>query len=308
MQPGFLIVDKETGTRSTSCVASVKRALGKQIKVGHGGTLDSTASGILVILIGRATRASKFVMALPKVYVTTARFGLKTSTDDFSGEIIEKKDASYIDGNMIDRALLSFMGLRDQVPPSVSAVRIEGKRAHSIARNGCFPDLAPRPVFVSSIRRISDPDPSADVGFRILCQKGTYVRSIVRDLGDMLGCGATVLSLERSEIGPFKRDLSVPGNIIFNSDRKYIEHKMVPVSMISESYTSYRVNVSDESDVISGQGVPMKDLERISWGKYASDNVIIIQGRGFTSFGYISNISGVSFVCPKTTILSGEID
>jgi tRNA U55 pseudouridine synthase TruB len=130
----------------------------------------------------------------------------------------------------------------------------------------------------------------------------------VRDLGDILECGATVMSLERSEIGPFTKDISIPGYKILNADRNFLEKNVIPVSRIEGSFTSYKVKVSDEPDVLSGQGVPLKDLERISWGKYSSDNCIIIQGKNFTSFGNISNISGVSFVCPKTTIFSGEID
>ena len=308
MRTGFLVIDKETGERSTACVSAVKRIVGRNIRVGHGGTLDSTACGILVILVGRATRASRYVMALPKTYRATVRFGLRTSTDDISGETVEEHDAGHLDNEMIDRAILSFLGLRDQIPPSISAVRISGERSHELARRGEKVAIPPRPVMITSIKRINSISHAMEVKLYIRCHMGTYVRSLVRDLGEDLGCGATVLALERTSIGPFSRKASISSALLGDTGIDHLENRIIPVSEICGGYTTYRVDPSMNLALLSGRPVPMDRLVRISWGGALSENIILILGEKFVSFASISNIDGFPSAIPVTTIETGDVE
>ncbi|MDO9509043.1 MAG: tRNA pseudouridine(55) synthase TruB [Thermovirgaceae bacterium] len=308
MKPGFLVIEKETGTRSTSCVSVVKRVLGRNVRVGHGGTLDSTAGGILVLLVGRATRASRYVMALPKTYETIARFGLRTSTDDMTGETLEEHDAGYLDDGVIDRAVLSLLGLRDQIPPSISAVRVAGKRAHFLARSGESVVLSPRPVMVTSIARATSISHTREVKLLIRCHRGTYIRSLVRDLGEILGCGATVVALERTSIGPFDRAGSISSALLGESGREYLETRIIPVSEIHKGFTTYRVHPFHERALLSGKPVPMDQMERISWGGSLSESLILLLSERFVSFAAISRTEGFSTATPVTTIETGDVE
>lgn len=308
MKPGFLVIDKNTGTRSTSCVNTVRKILGKQVRVGHGGTLDSTARGVLVLLIGRATRTSSYVMALPKTYEATARFGLRTSTDDIAGEIISSTTSGFPDDEHIDRALLALIGLRDQIPPAISAVKISGERAHALARKGEAVNLSPRPVYVRSITRTSNMSASGEVNLTIRCHKGTYVRSLVRDLGNMLNCGAIVTSLLRISIGPFVKSAAIQGDLLDCVGRDFIESRILPVSWISKGYISYKVDPAMEQDLLSGKTIPMACLERLNWGEATLGNLIVLMCGKCLSFGKIYEQGCFSFFSPVTTIETGDVE
>lgn len=306
MRAGFLVIEKGTGLRSTACVTAVRKLLWKGAKVGHGGTLDSTASGILVLLVGKATRTSGYVMALPKVYDVVAKFGLRTSTDDISGEIIARSTESIPDNNSIDRAILSFTGLREQVPPAVSAIRVSGERAHYLARRGEKVVIPPRPVFIESIERIGDISSNGDIRFRIRCQKGTYIRSLVRDLGDLLLCGATVVSLARESIGPFSRSCSMSSDLLDSIDMETILSSLLPVISITSGFTTYRLDPSGESDLISGKKIPMSSLERLNWGGGSTGNTIVVSCLNTVSFGRFSAEGSSPYFSPVTTIGTGD--
>ena len=194
---GIVPVNKPEGLRSTDCVQKLRHIFGRKTKIGHGGTLDSTASGLLLVLVGQATRLSNFVMDLPKRYEAEIEFGSATTTDDASGEVTERASWEHIDDAIIDGALCSFMGWRMQSPPAVSAVHIDGERAHTLARSGRAVVPDPKPVCFLNITRLSTIDEKGLVRFRIDCRKGTYIRSFARDLGVRLGTFAHVKSLKR---------------------------------------------------------------------------------------------------------------
>ena len=184
-KPGILLLHKPLGVRSTSCVSLVKRLGGGKLKVGHAGTLDSTAEGLLAILLGKATRLSRYIMHFPKKYAVTVQFGVVTSTDDASGEILERHFLPSPDDleARVDRILPSFLGIRMQRPPAISAVHVEGKRAHALARSGENPQIEAKPVSFYSLRRISGADAEGRISFEVLCSKGTYVRSFCPGYG-----------------------------------------------------------------------------------------------------------------------------
>jgi tRNA pseudouridine55 synthase len=194
-------VDKPAAWTSFDVVNKLRGALGWRA-VGHAGTLDPAATGVLIVLCGAATgRCSEF-MDLPKSYAARVRFGLTTSSDDLTGEILAERSVEDWSDERIERALASFVGEIEQVPPSVSAVKIGGKRSYQLARSGKPPALTARKVHVFSAQMVSSRRP--DVDLLISCSRGTYVRSIARDWGEMLGWGGTLAALTRTAVGRFR--------------------------------------------------------------------------------------------------------
>jgi tRNA pseudouridine55 synthase len=207
---GVLVVDKPAGMTSHDVVDSVRRALGVQ-KVGHAGTLDPDATGILVLGVGRATRLLDIAQAYPKRYRAEARFGTTTTTQDASGDVVERKDASGVDADAIVTALDAFRGEIEQVPPMVSAVRVGGERLYEKARRGEEVEREPRRVAVYAFDLLElTPGEEPAARFDVLCSAGTYVRTLVHDLGEALGCGAHLTSLRRTEAAGFSEADAVP--------------------------------------------------------------------------------------------------
>ncbi|MCL4674717.1 MAG: tRNA pseudouridine(55) synthase TruB [Pararhodobacter sp.] len=200
---GWLVVDKPAGMTSTAVVGKVRWALDAQ-KVGHAGTLDPAATGVLAIALGEATKTVPFVTDALKGYHFCVRWGVATDTDDAEGQVIETR-AARPDAARIEAALAAFRGHIQQVPPQYSAVKVEGERAYDIARGGEAMDLAARPLFVEELSLVACPD-ADHAELRMVCGKGGYVRSIARDLGAALGCLGHVLWLRREWSGPFQAD------------------------------------------------------------------------------------------------------
>lgn len=197
---GWLLIDKPAGLGSTAVVAKVKWALDAR-KAGHSGTLDPAATGLLAIALGEATKTVPYVTDADKCYRFTLRWGAATATDDAEGAVLATSDRRP-DEAAIRAALPALTGDIMQVPPQVSAVKVEGQRAYDLARAGEVLDLAARPLHVARLELISMPDADTAI-FEMDCGKGGYVRSIGRDLGDRLGCLAHVIELRRLWSGPF---------------------------------------------------------------------------------------------------------
>ncbi len=200
---GWLIVDKPAGITSTSVVNRVRRALDAK-KAGHAGTLDPTATGVLAVALGEATKTVPYIVDALKCYRFQMRLGAATRTDDAEGEVIETSDRRPGDAE-ISAALSAFEGDIEQVPPQFSAVKVDGARAYARARAGEDMALAARPLHVESLTMVSRPDADT-VDLELVCGKGGYVRSIARDLGASLGCLGHVLWLRREWSGPFEAD------------------------------------------------------------------------------------------------------
>jgi tRNA pseudouridine55 synthase len=200
---GWLILDKPVGMGSTEAVSKVKW-LFKAEKAGHAGTLDPLASGLLPIALGEATKTVPYVMDGAKIYRFTVAWGEERSTDDLEGEVTERSDRRPDEAEV--RALLPrYTGVIMQVPPKFSAVRIGGERAYDLARGGEAIDLPPREIEIGRFDLVSLPDAGHAV-FEIECGKGTYVRSLARDMGRDLGCYGHVCELRRVEVDPFTAD------------------------------------------------------------------------------------------------------
>lgn len=201
---GIINLDKPPGISSARAVDSVKKLLPRGTKIGHAGTLDPFATGVLVLLIGRATRLCEVLMSQPKAYRATLKFGATTPTLD--PESVEAPVAvrRVPDRAEVEHALRSFRGEILQTPPAFSAIKVSGQRAYDLARRGRQPALSPRPVIIHAITLEQFDWPIAALA--VDCGRGTYIRSIARDLGEMLGVGAYLTALCRTRIGNF--DLS----------------------------------------------------------------------------------------------------
>jgi tRNA pseudouridine55 synthase len=200
MPDGILLVDKPAGKTSHDVVAAVRRELGRDVKVGHAGTLDPFATGLLLVLAGRATRAQRFLMALPKDYVAVARLGALSSTGDPEGEITET-------GRIPPPGAALPTGELRQRPPAYSAVKVAGERAYRRARRGEEVDLPERTIRVDRFEEVARAGDRAT--YEIGCSSGTYVRSLIADLGD-----AYCLELRRTAIGPFRVQDADPARIV----------------------------------------------------------------------------------------------
>lgn len=197
---GWLVIDKPAGPTSTAVVNKVRWALGAK-KAGHAGTLDPTATGVLAVALGEATKTVPYITDALKAYSFTIRLGQATNTDDAEGEVIASSDLRPSDEE-IKQALSQFVGDIEQVPPQFSAVKIDGQRAYKMARSGEEMELAARPLWVEELVLTDRPD-ADHATLEMTCGKGGYVRSIARDLGAALGCHAHVLNLRRIWSGPF---------------------------------------------------------------------------------------------------------
>ena len=205
---GVAVVDKEAGWTSHDVVARARKLLGTR-RVGHSGTLDPDATGVLVLGVGRATRLLRFITALPKSYTARIVLGTETSTLDASGEITVVHDMSLIGASDVWRAAAGLVGELQQIPPMVSAVRVGGRRLHEIAREGGEVDRAPRPVTVHHFEVAATADPAVYEA-SVSCSSGTYVRALAADLGTALGGGAHLRDLRRVAVGSFTVDEARP--------------------------------------------------------------------------------------------------
>jgi tRNA pseudouridine55 synthase len=204
---GVLVVDKPVGLTSHDVVQIVRKGTNIR-RAGHTGTLDPRASGVLVILIGPAVRLSEYVSASDKRYQAVIRLGATTDTYDADGRILSTSPVDQITEEQFEEALQSFVGEIEQVPPPYSAVKIKGRKAYEMAREGEEVDLEPRRIKVYSLELLEWAPPEAVVD--VYCSSGTYVRSLAHDLGEKLGCGAHLIGLRRTKSGRFTLRDAVP--------------------------------------------------------------------------------------------------
>ncbi|UCH51454.1 MAG: tRNA pseudouridine(55) synthase TruB [Chloroflexota bacterium] len=197
---GILNVNKPEGKTSYSVVAKLKRLTGEK-HVGHTGTLDPIATGVLPICFGQATRITQFLTDSSKTYLAQVELGVITDTFDRQGEIVERRDPSAITVAQIEEALTNFKGIINQVPPIYSALKHEGRRYYELARAGIPIKLKPRQVEIINLELLSCQPPLITIN--VDCSKGTYIRSLAHDLGQSLGCGAHLRNLTRLRCGPF---------------------------------------------------------------------------------------------------------
>ena len=211
MRPGFdglLVIDKPSGITSRDAVNRAQGWFPRKTRIGHTGTLDPLATGVLVLCVGMATRLSEYVQRMPKVYRAGVLFGATSDTDDAEGTITPTPEAKVPTREQLEQSLASFVGNIEQVPPAYSAAKVTGRRAYDLARKGEEVALAPRTVTIHAIDIVRYAHPRLDIVVR--CGKGTYIRSLARDLGQRLGCGGYITSLRRQQVGCFHENAAIP--------------------------------------------------------------------------------------------------
>jgi len=197
---GFLVVDKPAGWTSHDVVARARRLLGER-RIGHAGTLDPAATGVLPLAVGAATRVVEYLAEASKTYLAEVTFGVATDSHDVDGRVVAVRDAAGLSGAAVEAALPPFRGPLDQVPPMHAAVKVEGRRLYELARRGEEVERAPRRVEIHALALLDWAPPVATL--LLDCSKGTYVRALARDLGAALGPGAHLSNLVRLRTGPF---------------------------------------------------------------------------------------------------------
>jgi tRNA pseudouridine55 synthase len=239
-------VDKPAGITSHDVIQRVRRALGTRA-VGHTGTLDPFATGLLVVLVGRATRLARFVEAQPKTYLATARLGIRTETDDLTGKVvgpvIQSPDESE---ETVRRALMEFAGVQQQRPPSYSAKHVEGERSYRRARRGDAVELPEVTVVVHRIELCAYRQP--EVTFRATVSAGTYLRAVARDLGERLGVGAHLIALRREAVGPLRVEDAIPLD-------RVTRDALVPVRRVLGHLPSVELDEPERQAVAHGRAV-----------------------------------------------------
>lgn len=260
MQSGFLIVDKEPGFTSHDVVAIARKSLSER-RVGHAGTLDPFATGVLVLGVGNGTRLLQYITEGKKSYVATIRLGVATTTDDLTGEVVSENFAALdqISDEMILSGLASQVGEIYQRPSSFSAIKVNGKRAYELARSGVEVQLKERRVSIYAlnvvgIERLSQ---GIDVNIAVDCSAGTYIRSIARDLGDALHVGGHLTSLRRIEVAPFTL-----ADALSIEQLKESPELLSLESAISRIFPRRNLNQEEVASVSHGRSIDLADEKK----------------------------------------------
>jgi len=279
---GWLVLDKPEGPSSNTCVGRIKR-LTNAAKVGHGGTLDPLASGILPIALGEATKTQQWAMDGHKTYQFTIRWGDSTATQDAEGEVTASSDTRPSEAAILE-ALPTFIGEISQIPPAYSAVKIDGERAYKKARRDETVEIAPRVVRIDDIRLMGVPDPDHAL-FEMDCGKGTYVRALARDLALHLGCEGHIRRLRRTAVGPFSEEMAVPlqafeenegGNVAM-----LLSEHLLPVETVLDDIPALALTEQEAHRLKHGQAIPVLPVaQRSPQGLISQGDVVQVTAAG----------------------------
>lgn len=250
---GLLNINKPKGITSRQVVNQVQKLI-KPVRVGHAGTLDPLAMGVLVLCTGSNTRLIRFIQQQPKEYIGEFILGKRSDTDDITGVISETANCRLVTQQELETCLPAFKGKIDQIPPQYSAVHIDGRRAYDLARRGKSFEIQPRKVDVYEIELLDFSFPRFQL--RILCGSGTYIRSIGRDLGEQLGVGATMSALTRTRIGPFNLDSAMELNEELSLGT--IAENLQPAILAVEQLPHYHCNERELLSLSQGQKLKCK--------------------------------------------------
>ncbi len=253
---GILNINKPLGNTSFSIVSMVKR-LTRERRVGHAGTLDPMASGVLPVCLGRGTRVVEFLQDAGKIYKAQIRLGVATDTHDATGKIIQHGDYTRVSREQVEQALNSFRGLIWQTPPMYSALKHQGQRLYQLARAGITVSRESRPVRIHRLELIDFKPPLVTV--EIECGKGTYIRSLAHDLGELLGCGAHIKELIRLSYGPFNIEEAV--SLIQFEDAFHShdwQHLVYPIDSVLNQWSAMVVGDEQERVIKNGGSIAME--------------------------------------------------
>ena len=276
MAKGLLIIDKPQDWTSMDVCAKLRRILGER-RIGHGGTLDPMATGVLPIFVGRATRAVEFVSEGNKEYLAGLRLGQVTDTQDITGTVLETHPVS-LTREQLERALEGFQGTIQQIPPMYSAIKIQGKKLYELARKGKEVERPPRTITIFSLT-VEEQLNDTDYLLRVRCSKGTYVRTLCHDIGQALGCGGTMFSLRRTMAGGFSLE-----NTHCYSLEEVVNHPdpaslLLPVDSCFSALPPIRLRPEAERRLRNGMSIPLPHLPDGQYRVYGDQEDFLALGQ-----------------------------
>jgi len=277
---GFFAVDKLSGITSRKVAVRVGQIF--KCKAGHCGTLDPLATGVLLVCVGRARLLSRFLSALDKRYRVTAVFGTVTDTYDVTGRVVRQRDSSGLTSDEVEEALERLTGEILQVPPPFSAVKSGGKPLYTYARRGVAVKLPERKVNIDAIRLIDfrHENSKAIAELEVSCSKGTYIRSLVNDLGEILGHGACVLALRRTSVGKFGEERLIPYELVRLGAKDELIGRLIGIEEATYFLPSSRVNPDGEKAVNFGKPLDASMIAEICGIERVSGNVRVLNEAG----------------------------
>ena len=258
---GVLIAEKGPGVTSFQVVAHLRRVL-RVPKVGHGGTLDPMATGVLPILLGEATKLTPYLQTQDKEYVATIRLGVTTDTLDVTGRVLTEQPVPALGVAAIRATLARFEGEIDQVPPMFSALHAGGRRLHELARAGIEVPRAPRRVRIDAIELLDWTPPL--MRLRVACGKGTYIRSLAADLGAVFGCGARLEALERTRVGAFTLADAVPWSALRDGDAAALGARVLPPDLVVAHLPAARLDPAAADRLRRGQRLIGREADALT--------------------------------------------
>jgi len=281
---GILIVDKPAGWTSHDVVAKLRGAL-RVKRVGHGGTLDPMATGVLPVFAGRATRAAQFCENADKEYIAGLRLGITTDTQDITGNMLRTCETS-VTAEELRAVLPRFLGASEQIPPMYSAIKINGQKLYTLARRGIDVQRPARNIYISEIE-LSDSGIQGGGGreflLRVACSKGTYIRTLCSDIGDALGCGAAMASLRRTKAGAFTESMAHSLDKLLGAIAAgQIEKLLIPVDSIFSQYSAVTLDESSARICKNGAGCRVPGVADGTYRFYGPNGDFLLLGEVIT--------------------------
>ena len=261
MKNGLLLIDKQPGCTSHDVVQQARRRLGQR-KIGHCGTLDPSATGLLVLTLGRATRLTRFLINAPKVYGGTIRFGIATDTYDAAGQVTAEEPIDGIEHDEVAAGMRAFEGELDQAAPPYSAKKVKGVKYYELARRGEPVPEAKKRIKVFEFAPVGELE-DGRISFNLGCSSGTYVRSLAHDLGNQLGCGAHLESLRRERVGPFDvaDALDLDGLAARTEAEEPLGAAWIPIDEIPLPFHHIQADAQQERRILNGQTVLIQEAD-----------------------------------------------
>ena len=267
---GILIVNKSKGYTSHDIVAKVKKITGE--KVGHTGTLDPLATGVLPLLIGKGTLCSKYLMNHDKTYKVVLKLGIKKSTGDEEGEILQQEvvDEKVLEGKKVKTVLESFLGEQEQIPPIYSAIKVKGKKLYEYARKGQAVEIKPRKITIYDIKLLKIDKESCEIQFEVSCSKGTYIRSLCEDIAQKMGTVGYMKELQRTKVGTFTIEQSV---LVEELNEESVKEHVITIENLFKNLETIELNEKKLQLFLNGVKLSF-DLENGLYKIYSNQKFI----------------------------------